>query len=172
MRTLIENAAGGQSPCPPVATYPEAGEGQLTDELLGQVVAAVRPARPTGHGSAWEALEAQRDRIAAWVGQGLTVVKIEELLVRQGVRVPYRTLHRFCLERTDYRGRAARETVRVADGTPGEECQIDRPDGPALRSLGGSAAGGARADLHCGVLPTHVRVADLHPDPGGDHRWV
>ena len=29
-------------------------ESQLTDELLGQVVAAVRPARPAGHGASWE----------------------------------------------------------------------------------------------------------------------
>src|SRR5713101_5248301 len=28
----------------------DGGEGQLTDELLGQVAAAVRPARPAGHG--------------------------------------------------------------------------------------------------------------------------
>lgn len=30
----------------------DGGEDQLTDELLGQVVAAARPARPQGHGAA------------------------------------------------------------------------------------------------------------------------
>ena len=103
----------------------DGGEEQLSDELIGQVVGAVRPARPAGRGAAWEALEGQRDQIVEWVGKDLTVVKIGELLTRQGVVVPHRTLHRFCLERTDYRGRGARDTVRVADGTPGEECQID-----------------------------------------------
>jgi hypothetical protein len=103
----------------------DGGEEQLSDELIGQVVSAVRPARPAGRGAAWEALEGQRDQIVEWVGKDLTVVKIGELLTRQGVVVPHRTLHRFCLERTDYRGRGARDTVRVADGTPGEECQID-----------------------------------------------
>ena len=56
--------------------------------------------------------------------QGLTVVKIGVLLERQGVAVPYRTLHRFCAERCGY-GRAAATTVRVADGEPGMECQLD-----------------------------------------------
>ena len=37
--------------------------------------------------------------------------------------VPYRTLHRFCVERCGFGKTAA--TVRVADGEPGGECQID-----------------------------------------------
>lgn len=103
----------------------DGGEDQLTDELIGQVVAAVRPARPQGRGVAWEALEEQREQIVEWVGKDLTVVKIDELLARRRVAVPYRTLHRFCVERAGYRGRSARDTVRVNDGKPGEECQID-----------------------------------------------
>jgi transposase len=51
------------------------------------------------------------------------VVKIGVLLERQGVVVPYRTLHRFCVERCGF-GRTA-ATVRVADGEPGMECQVD-----------------------------------------------
>ena len=69
-------------------------------------------------------LEPCRDQIQAWVKQGLTVVKIGVLLERQGVAVPYRTLHRFCAERCGY-GRSAATTVRVADGEPGMECQLD-----------------------------------------------
>ena len=45
------------------------------------------------------------------------------LLERQGIVVPYRTLHRFCVERCGF-GRTA-ATVRVADGEPGAECQLD-----------------------------------------------
>ena len=41
----------------------DCGIEQLTDELIGQVVAAVRPERPTGHDAAWEALQANHDRI-------------------------------------------------------------------------------------------------------------
>ena len=49
-------------------------ESQLTDELLGQVVAAVRPARPAGHGASWEALVPREAEITAWVKAGLMLV--------------------------------------------------------------------------------------------------
>ena len=101
----------------------EGGPGQLTDELIGQVAGVVRPVRPGGHGQARDRLEAVRDEITEWVRQGLTVVKIGILLERRGIVVPYRTLHRFCAERCGY-GRVS-TTVRVADGEPGAECQID-----------------------------------------------
>jgi transposase len=96
---------------------------QVTDEVVGAVVAAVRPARPAGYGSAWQLLEAQRQQISQWVDQGLSVVKIGTLLGRRGVVVPYRTLHRFCVACCGF-GRGS-ETVRVVDGEPGAECQID-----------------------------------------------
>jgi transposase len=102
----------------------DGGPGQLTDELVGQVAEVVRPVRPGGHGLAWEQLEGCQEQIRAWVKQGLTVVKIGVLLERRGVAVPYRTLHRFCAERCGY-GRTAVTTVRVADGEPGVECQLD-----------------------------------------------
>jgi len=97
--------------------------GQLCDGLIGQVVAAVRPSRPAGHGSAWQLLQAEQERITTWVGKDLTVVKIGDLLARRGVVVPYRTLHRFCVQCCGF-GRGG-TTVRVADGEPGVECQID-----------------------------------------------
>src|SRR5215469_10911314 len=102
----------------------DGGLGQLTDELVGQVAEVVRPVRPGGRGQAWEQLEACQEQIRAWVKAGLTVVKIGVLLERGGVVVPYRTLHRFCAERCGY-GRTAGTTVRVADGEPGAECQLD-----------------------------------------------
>jgi transposase len=101
----------------------DGGLGQLSDELIGQVAQVVRPVRPGGHGRAWEQLEACRDQIAAQVKRGLSVAKIGVLLERRGVVVPYRTLHRFCVERCGF-GRTA-VTVRVADGEPGVECQLD-----------------------------------------------
>jgi len=101
----------------------DGGLSQLTDELVGQVAEAVRPVRPGGHGQAWEQLEACHADIRAQVKQGLTVVKIGVFLERRGVVVPYRTLHRFCVERCGFGPAAA--TVRVADGEPGMECQID-----------------------------------------------
>jgi transposase len=101
----------------------DGGLGQLTDELVGQVAQAVRPVRPGGHGQGWEQLEACHAQIEGQVKAGLSVVKIGVLLERRGVVVPYRTLHRFCVERCGF-GRTA-ATVRVADGEPGAECQLD-----------------------------------------------
>ena len=105
-----------------------AGFDAVDDELVGQVVAAVRPARPNGHGQAWEALLGHEGQIKAWVsGKGverpLTITKIEELLARSGCVVPYRTLHRFATERCGYRPKQT--TVPVVDGEPGVECQVD-----------------------------------------------
>ena len=101
-------------------------ESQLSDELLGAVVAAVRPARPAGHGSSWEALAERKAGITAWVKDGLTLVKMHELLERSGTVVPYRTLARFAAEECGYSSSSQRQvTVPVADGKPGEEVQLD-----------------------------------------------
>jgi transposase len=106
-----------------------AGLVAVDDELVGAVVQAVRPVRPNGHGAAWDLLLVHEERIRAWVaGDGkdakpLSIVKIEELLARQGVVVPYRTLHRFATERCGYH--AKESTVRVDDGEPGVELQVD-----------------------------------------------
>ena len=102
------------------------GEDQLTDELIGVVCEAVRPHRPDGHGAAWETLKAHHDQLERWLKvDHLKVVKVHDLLTRQGVGVPQRTLHRYALEILGV-GRSARNTtVRVADGEPGVECQMD-----------------------------------------------
>ncbi len=102
------------------------GEGQLSDELLSQVAERVRPHRADGHGRSWAVLAAHHDEIKDMVGrQGLTVVKVGELLARRGVVVPERTLHRYALEVLGHSRGAAKATVPVADGEPGAECQID-----------------------------------------------
>ena len=101
----------------------DGGEGQLTDELIGAVVAAVRPARPAGHGQAWEALIPWTEQITAWVKADLQLTNVEGKLARRGVVVPYRTLHRFACECCGFGGR--QPTLRVADGKPGVECQVD-----------------------------------------------
>jgi transposase len=116
-----------------VRRYVEAGEAaglvrdggleQLTDELLGVVVEAVRPSRPAGRGGSWQACEAERDRIKGWLEKDLEVTKIHDLLGRRGVEVPYRTLHRFCAQELGYRRPGP--TVPVADGEPGQELQVD-----------------------------------------------
>jgi transposase len=102
----------------------DGGEGQLCDALIGAVIAAVRPARQSGHGAAWEALLAHESRIRDWIEtDDLQLTNIHGKLTRLGVTVPYRTLHRFAAERCGFGRR--QPTVRVADGEPGVECQID-----------------------------------------------
>lgn len=101
----------------------DGGEGQLTDELLGAVIEAVRPERPAGHGAAWEACRAKHDRIKAWLEKDLKLTKVADLLARRGVEVPYRTLHRYAADELGFGGRGA--TVPVVNGEPGHELQVD-----------------------------------------------
>jgi len=104
----------------------DGGEEQLDDLLLASVCERVRPHRPEGHGAAWGLLVANHDRLKGWlVDDGLTAVKAGELLARRGVVVPERTTQRYALEVLGV-GRSARgTTVRVADGEPGVELQVD-----------------------------------------------
>ncbi|MDR3638998.1 MAG: hypothetical protein P4L84_34655 [Isosphaeraceae bacterium] len=100
------------------------GEEQLTDELIGRLVEAVRPVRTDGHGGAWRSLLAEEEQIKRWVKDDeLTVVKIGILLERKGVVVPHRTLARFAVERCGAGKRTT--TVRVDDPPPGTELQVD-----------------------------------------------
>ena len=99
----------------------DAGEAQLTDELVGTVLLSLRAGRPRSE--SWARLSAERAFLEKSVEAGLTLVKIQVLLRRRGVSVPYRTLHRFCAAEFDYGRR--KSTVRVADGEPGQEVQVD-----------------------------------------------
>jgi hypothetical protein len=96
------------------------------DELLSRVAERVRPHRAGGQGQGWALAAAHHARLEELLGAGLTVVKAGELLAREGVVVPERTLHRYALER---RG--------VRRGHPG---QHGRDRGP------GSSARGALVD--------------------------
>jgi transposase len=122
-------------------------ESQLIDELLGQVVAAaVRPARTAGHGASWEALVPVTAEVTGWVKDGLTLVKIGELVERRGIAVPYRTLARFAAAECGYSSSRQQVTVPVADGKPGEEVQID------FGYLGMIGDGDRRRKLHALVF--------------------
>jgi transposase len=100
------------------------GVGQLSDVFVGMVVESVRPHRCDGHGEGWRLLVASHELVACWVKEDLTAVKIHELLERRGVFVPLRTVQRYVLEVCG-RSRGRGSTVRVADGEPGDELQID-----------------------------------------------
>lgn len=107
----------------------DGGEAQLTDELISAVCERVRPHRPDGRGQSWAVLQANRAQLEEWLkpkaGDALTVRKAHELLARRGIVVAERTLHRYALEELGV-GRSLRSTtVRVADGEPGAELQVD-----------------------------------------------
>ena len=124
----------------------DGGEAQLTDGLLGLVVAAVRPSRPAGYGLSWEALAGRQGEIAGWVKQDLTLVKIGELLERSGTVAPYRTLARFAAAECGYSSSRPGVTVPVADGKPGQEVQVD------FGYLGMISDGDRRRKLHALVF--------------------
>jgi transposase len=102
------------------------GEEQLTEALVGAVLTGLRPGRRsgTGYSAAWLRLREQRAFVEEKLKEGLHLIKIASLLQRQGVSLPYRTLHRFATVELGFEGRQ-RRTVRVADGKPGSECQVD-----------------------------------------------
>jgi transposase len=100
------------------------GEGQLGDGFIGSVVEAVRPHRSDGHGEGWRLLVAHHDQVKAWLDADVTAVKVQRLLARRGVVVPRRTVQRYASQVCGA-GRRPQTTVRVADGDPGDECQVD-----------------------------------------------
>jgi transposase len=94
------------------------------DAVVGEVIGRVRAQGPGVRGSSWAVCVEHRDQLASWLAQQVPLSKVQELLSRHtGVVVPYRTLHRYAARELGFGGR--RVTVRVADGKPGEELQLD-----------------------------------------------
>lgn len=98
------------------------GVDQLDDGFVGSVVAALRQVRPDRHGESWALLAGEHVRIAAWVEAKVPDRKIGELLARVGVVVPERTVNRYIETMFP---KPPTSTVRVADGEPGAELQVD-----------------------------------------------
>ena len=96
---------------------------RLSDVFVGGVIAVMRPAKPDRHGESWAVLVEHRSKLVPWVEAGdVPAVKMVELLARQGVMVPERTLNRFLA--AEFVGPVS-STVRLADGEPGVELQVD-----------------------------------------------
>jgi transposase len=100
-----------------------AGATALTDELVGQVLAARRGTAHRPHGDTWSRCAEQREFIERHLRNRVRLSKIRKLLRRQGVQIPYATLRRWAVATLGF-GRTA-PTLPVADGKPGEECQLD-----------------------------------------------
>lgn len=105
----------------PVHDRPPAPE--PTDEEVAKVVIRLRSGS-TGRtrGETWAACEAKRHFIAKHLKDRVRLSKILRLLQREGVEVPYPTLHRFAVAELGF-GRHA-PTIPVDDGEPGQELQL------------------------------------------------
>ena len=98
-------------------------EGEPSEELVAQVARAVQ-SRPLPEPSEQRVeLAAHRDRVEAWLAQGLKLTKVHVLLERQGVHASYATLRRFAMNELGWGMRAP--TIRLDDPEPGDEAQID-----------------------------------------------
>jgi hypothetical protein len=97
--------------------------GPVTDEQLRDVLLALHPAGGRPHGDSWTHCIDQRAAIERWLKDGLRLTKIRKLLLRQGVVIPYPTLHRFAVLELHF-GRTA-PTIPILDGEPGQELQVD-----------------------------------------------
>lgn len=100
-----------------------AGEAALTDELVGQVLAARRRPAQRPHGDTWSRCAAHQAFIERHLRAKVRLSKIRKLLRRQGAQIPYATLRRWAVATLSF-GRSG-PTLPVADGQPGEECQLD-----------------------------------------------
>ncbi len=98
---------------------------ELTDEFVARIALRVQ-SRPKPPPSAeWALIERQRARIEAWLSGDtpLRLVRVRELLAREGVEVGYTTLRRYAHQELGWRERPT--TVRVDDPPPAQEAQID-----------------------------------------------
>ena len=98
---------------------------ELTDERVRGVAQCVqaRPLPPVSDPR--QLLDARRIQIEKWLKQDepLTLVRIHELLARDGTDVSYATLRRWAQLTLGVGGRSP--TVRIDDPPPGEEAQVD-----------------------------------------------
>ncbi|HEU4629651.1 MAG TPA: IS21 family transposase [Gemmatimonadaceae bacterium] len=110
---------------------PSAGAANEPSEALAaEIGRRVHPAAERGPGDVEARLLAHREQIRAWLTpgpgerRGLRLTKVHALLARQGVPVPYSSLHRFAVTHCAFAARR-RVTVRMAESPPGELAEID-----------------------------------------------
>jgi transposase len=130
-----------------------AGEAGLTDELVGQVVAARQGKAHRPHGDTWSRCGEHREFIERHLRARVRLSKIRKLLRRQGVQIPYATLRRWAVVTLGF-GRTA-PTLPVVDGKPGEECQLDTGWVLTLEADAGGKRRRLRAWIFTAVVSRH-----------------
>jgi transposase len=127
-----KSAAGCNTDRKTIRRYVEAAEAcgyerttALDDEVVARVAAYVQEREPLPPSEQWSALQTHRARIEAWLEQErpLRIVRIHELLARDGIVVGYTTLRRFAADELGWH--KPKTTVRLEDPPPGQEAQID-----------------------------------------------
>src|SRR5438105_1544055 len=91
----------------------DGGEEQITEESIAALVRALRVVPEREHGESWALCEQHRDRIAQLLARRTKLSKVRRLLARDGVSIPYPTLHRFAVSELSF-GRSA-TTIPVSD---------------------------------------------------------
>ena len=102
------------------------GDAQVVDDaVLAALAHAVQQRPDVAPSPEGTKLQAQRAQLQAWLAQKppLRLVRVHELLARQGVTVGYTTLRRFVQRELGWKQRPA--TVLLADTPPGQEAQAD-----------------------------------------------
>ena len=100
------------------------GASSLTDEQLASVMIKLRASSaPPARGDAWARCEHHRVFVEKKLAEGLMLTRVGRLLKRQGVDVPYPTLHRFAVKELGFGNQAP--TIPVSDCAPGAEVQLD-----------------------------------------------
>jgi transposase len=106
------------------------GSEEPAEELAARVFARSRPGAERGPGDAEEQLLPHRERIQDWLTpghgerRGLRLSRVHKLLARQGIQVPYSSLHRFAVKHCGF-SKQGRVTVRRAESGPGELAEVD-----------------------------------------------
>ena len=105
-------------------------DGEPDEGVAREVAARVRPVRDeVSPGESQVQLLPHREQIRAWLSpederRGLRLTKVQQLLARKGVAVPYSSLHRFAVDQCGFADRR-RLTVRRAEVDPGELAEVD-----------------------------------------------
>jgi len=97
----------------------------LSEEALREVLLQVQQRPATEPSEPWTLLMQERQRIEAWLSAepSLTLVRVHELLARDGIAVSYTTLRRFAQRELGVGRRGP--TVRIDDPPAGHEAQVD-----------------------------------------------
>jgi len=116
----------------------ERGAASVTEEQWTAIAAALQPERESTHGETWRLCVEHQTRIEQQLATPLKLTRIQALLRRDGIELPYSTLHRFAVRTLGFGRRAP--TIAVLDGEPGHELQVDtgwmtylEPDGTGPR---------------------------------------